>query len=103
MQSFSAQDFADTFAYDQRMVSIPATDIEGKSISDIAVLLGSCKSKSEAARLVGGGGLYWNNEPVADKAWKPLAGTDDFIGQGSIGILRTGKTNYRILRLLNSS
>ncbi|KAJ2832783.1 tyrosyl-tRNA synthetase [Coemansia furcata] len=103
MQSFSAQDFADTFAHDQRMVSIPATDIEGKSISDIAVLLGACKSKSEAARLVGGGGLYWNNEPVADKAWKPLAGTDDFIGQGSIGILRTGKTNYRILRLLNSS
>ncbi|KAJ2425964.1 tyrosyl-tRNA synthetase [Coemansia sp. RSA 2531] len=101
IQRFSAQDFADTFAHDQRMISIPAADIEGKSISDIAVLVGSCKSKAAAARLVSGGGLYWNNEPVMNKAWKPLAGTGDFIGQGTIGIVRTGKTNYRIIRLLN--
>ncbi|KAJ2747691.1 tyrosyl-tRNA synthetase [Coemansia sp. BCRC 34301] len=100
IKSFSAQDFADTFAHDQRMVSVPATNIKGKSISDIAVLLGSCKSKSEAARLVRGGGLYWNNESVTDSRWTPLVGSGDFIGQGTIGILRTGKTNYRLLRLL---
>ncbi|KAJ2337400.1 tyrosyl-tRNA synthetase [Coemansia sp. RSA 2681] len=102
VQSFSAQEFVSTFEHDQRMVSVPVANIEGKSISDIAVLLGSCKSKSEATRLVRGGGLYWNNEPVSDSKWMPLVGTDDFVGQGTIGIMRTGKTNHRILRLLLS-
>ncbi|KAJ2000798.1 tyrosyl-tRNA synthetase [Coemansia thaxteri] len=100
IKSFSAQDFAEAFALDQRMVSVPAAAVEGKSISDIAVLIGSCKSKSEAARLVNGGGLYWNNRPVADSRWVPLASRGDFVGQGTIGIMRTGKTNYRLLRLL---
>ncbi|KAJ2699092.1 tyrosyl-tRNA synthetase [Coemansia sp. IMI 209128] len=101
IKQFSEQDFVDTFAHDQRIVSVPASDIDGKTICDIAVRLGSCTSKSAAARLVSMGGLYWNNKPVADKMWKPLAGTDDFLGEGTIGILRTGKTNYRILRVIS--
>ncbi|KAJ2732941.1 tyrosyl-tRNA synthetase [Coemansia sp. BCRC 34962] len=103
IQQFSEQDFVDTFAHDQRMVSVPASDIEGKSVSDIAVLLGSCQSKSAAARLMSAGGLYWNNKPVVDKMWKPLVGTDDFLGQGTIGILRTGKTSHRILRVISNN
>ncbi|KAJ2508296.1 tyrosyl-tRNA synthetase [Coemansia sp. RSA 2049] len=107
VQRFSACDFADAFAHDKRMVSVPRSAVYGKSISDIAVLTGACRSKSEASRLVQGGGLYWNNQPVSDAKWIPAAdstsvGCSNFVGDGTIGILRTGKTNYRLLRLLDS-
>ncbi|KAJ2355994.1 tyrosyl-tRNA synthetase, partial [Coemansia sp. RSA 2618] len=85
-QQFSSQDFAAAFAHDQRMVSIARADIAGKSIADIAVLIGSCKSKSEAARLARGGGLYWNSQPVADSKWVPSTESSDFVGEGTIGI-----------------
>ncbi|KAJ2705477.1 tyrosyl-tRNA synthetase, partial [Coemansia sp. IMI 203386] len=63
---FSAQDFVDAFANDQRLVSAPRETVLEKSIADLAVLVGACKSKSEATRLARGGGLYWNNQPVSD-------------------------------------
>ncbi|KAJ1790575.1 tyrosyl-tRNA synthetase, partial [Coemansia sp. RSA 2399] len=71
VQRFSASDFANAFTHDKRMVSVSRSAICGKTISEIAVLAGACKSKSEASRLVRGGGLYWNNQPVADAKWIP--------------------------------
>lgn len=104
IQRFTAQDFIDAFAHDKRMITVTKAKIMDKTISDVAVLVGSCKSKSETARLVHNCGLYWNNEPVNDAKWIPVCSQDpqlnNFIGQGSIGIIRTGKTNYRLLRLL---
>ncbi|KAI9506087.1 tyrosine-tRNA ligase [Coemansia spiralis] len=101
MQQFSSSDFASAFASDKRMLSIPRSGVAGKTISDIAVLVGACKSKSEASRLVRGGGLYWNGHPVSDAKWIPTADAGSFVGQGTVGIIRTGKTNYRLLRLIN--
>ncbi|KAJ1724820.1 tyrosyl-tRNA synthetase [Coemansia erecta] len=100
IQKFSQQDFVDAFEGDQRMVSLARAEIEGKTIADIAVLIGSCKSKSEATRLARGGGLYWNNQPVSDSKWVPRIASADFVGQGTVGIVRTGKTNYRLVRVV---
>ncbi|KAJ2482580.1 tyrosyl-tRNA synthetase [Coemansia sp. RSA 2131] len=101
-QKFTSKDFAAAFAHDQRMVEVARSCIIGKSVADIAVLLGSCKSKSEATRLVRGGGLYWNGAVVEDSKWVPSVEKGDFVGEGTVGIVRTGKTNYRLLRLLDS-
>ncbi|KAJ2382130.1 tyrosyl-tRNA synthetase [Coemansia sp. RSA 2559] len=112
VQRFSASDFANAFAHDKRMVSVSRSVVYGKTISELAVLAGACKSKSEASRLVRSGGLYWNNQPIADAKWIPAveldstsasasAGAGSFIGNGTVGIIRTGKTNYRLLRLLD--
>ncbi|KAJ1830387.1 tyrosyl-tRNA synthetase [Coemansia sp. RSA 2711] len=102
LQQFTGHDFASAFIRDPRMVSLDRSAVVGKSIDEIAVLLDSCRSKSEAARLVRGGGLYWNNRPVTDSKWVPEAERGDFVGGGTIGILRTGKTNCRLLRLLDA-
>ncbi|KAJ1665928.1 tyrosyl-tRNA synthetase [Coemansia sp. RSA 1813] len=107
IQRFSASDFASAFAHDKRMMSVSRSAVCGKTISDIAVLAGACKSKSEASRLVRGGGLYWNNQPVSDAKWIPTtdfaaASAGNFVGDGTIGIIRIGKTNYHLLRLLDS-
>ncbi|KAJ1880632.1 tyrosyl-tRNA synthetase, partial [Kickxella alabastrina] len=71
IQKYSQDDFAEAFAHDQRMVSVSKNEVTGKSLGEIAVLVGSCKSKSEATRLARGGGLYWNNQPVDDSKWVP--------------------------------
>ncbi|KAJ1733310.1 tyrosyl-tRNA synthetase [Coemansia biformis] len=103
LRQFSSQDFCSAFAHDGRMVAVARSAVAGKNISDIAVLVGACGSKSEAARLVRSGGLYWNNAPVLDSKWVPSDSGDSFVGNGTIGVIRTGKTNYRLLRLLEST
>ncbi|KAJ2722959.1 tyrosyl-tRNA synthetase [Coemansia sp. Benny D115] len=100
ISKFSKEEFALAFENDKRMVSVQGSEVLGKTLGEIAVLVGSCKSKSEAARLARGGGLYWNNQPRSDVKWVPSVENNDFVGQGSIGILRTGKTNYRLLRIV---
>ncbi|KAJ1949349.1 tyrosyl-tRNA synthetase, partial [Linderina pennispora] len=97
IEQFSASEIADAFANDRRMVDLPRADAVGKQIAELAVLAGACSSKSQATRLARGGGLYWNNTAVADSKWVP--GSDQFIGEGTIGVLRTGKTSYFIIRL----
>ncbi|KAJ2714257.1 tyrosyl-tRNA synthetase [Coemansia spiralis] len=100
LRKFTGRDFASAFAHDSRMVSVGRAAAAAMTISDIAVVVGACKSKSEAARLVRSGGLYWNNEPVRDSKWVPGV-TGGFIGDGTVGVIRTGKTNYRLLRLVD--
>ncbi|KAJ2451126.1 tyrosyl-tRNA synthetase [Coemansia sp. RSA 2336] len=99
-RQFTRQDFVNAFLGDHRLVSVPRSQVLGKPISEIAVLLGSCKSKSEATRLARSGGLYWNSQPIADSKWTPSVEGGDFIGENTIGIVRTGKTNYRLLQIL---
>ncbi|KAJ2786210.1 tyrosyl-tRNA synthetase [Coemansia javaensis] len=101
LRRFTAQDFASAFARDARMASAARAAVAGKTIGDIAVLVGACKSKSEAARLARGGGLYWNSEPVLDAKWVPSAERGDYLGDGTVGVVRTGKTNYHLLRLVD--
>ncbi|KAJ2497698.1 tyrosyl-tRNA synthetase [Coemansia sp. RSA 1972] len=100
-QKFTSDDFDAAFAHDQRMVKVARASVIGKTVADIAVLLGSCKSKSEATRLARGRGLYWNGT-VVDSKWIPCVEKGDFVGDRTVGVVRTGKTNYRLLKLLDS-
>ncbi|KAJ1960698.1 tyrosyl-tRNA synthetase [Dipsacomyces acuminosporus] len=101
LKGFAAKDFANAFALDRRMVALPRSSVIGKQLAEIAVLAGACRSKSEATRLARGGGLYWNAEPRPDSKWAPSIEAGDFVGDGTIGVIRTGKTNYRLIRLLD--
>ncbi|KAJ1777701.1 hypothetical protein LPJ54_002220 [Coemansia sp. RSA 1824] len=72
------------------MVKVASASVVGKSVADIAVLLGSCKSKSEATRLAKGGGLYWNGSVVVDSKWVPSVEKGDFVGDGTVGVTSHG-------------
>jgi tyrosyl-tRNA synthetase len=78
----------------------PATTISRADAQalDLVSLLGStiASSKGEARRLVQGGGIYLDNERVADGAL-PLSGTRLF-SKGFL-VLRSGKKNYHLVRL----
>ncbi|PIA16569.1 Nucleotidylyl transferase [Coemansia reversa NRRL 1564] len=100
-QQFTAQDFAQAFAGDRRMVAVARTQVAGLGIDAIAVLAGACKSKAEAARLARGGGLYWNGRAVSNSKWEPCADNGDFVGGGTIGVIRTGKANHRVVRIVD--
>ncbi|KAJ1922261.1 tyrosyl-tRNA synthetase [Mycoemilia scoparia] len=96
--SYTKSELANAFANDPRLKTINNAVISGKTVTDLAVISESCKSKGEANRLIKNGGLYWNNQRVTDPKWIPSLENGDYIG-GSIGVLRTGKTNYRLLQI----
>ncbi|KAJ2084216.1 tyrosyl-tRNA synthetase [Coemansia sp. RSA 988] len=97
----TAEDFAQAFAGDRRMVAVTRAQVAELEIDALAVLTGACTSKSEAARLARGGGLYWNGRAVSDSKWKPRADNGDFVGGGTIGVIRTGKANHRMVRVVD--
>ncbi len=68
----------------------------GWPLADACVETGLAKTKSEARRLIQGGGLYVNNVAVADvnAAIRP-----DQLIAGSAIVLRSGKKNYRLVRV----
>ena len=65
----------------------------GLALVDALIKTGLCKSKSEARRLIGQGGVYVNDERIQDQNYT-LSPKD--LAQNAI-ILRTGKKNYRVL------
>ena len=69
---------------------------EGLPIVDALVEAGLAKSKGEARRLVGQGGVYVNNRRV--ESVDARLGPDDLASESMI-VLRTGKKNYALLRL----
>ena len=84
-------------AADVPSAELPATDVLGKPVIDVAVAAGFLKSKGEARRLVQGGGLSLNNIKVTDPA--ALIADSDPV-EGKILLLRQGKKNYFLLRLV---
>ena len=84
-------------AADVPSAELPATDVFGKPVIDVAVAAGFLKSKGEARRLVQGGGLSLNNIKVTDPA--ALIADSDPV-EGKILLLRQGKKNYFLLRLV---
>lgn len=66
-----------------------------KTAAEIAAAAGLCKSRGEARRLAESGGLYLNNRHVgfADVV------TADQVIDGELLILRSGKKNYRLVRV----
>jgi len=68
----------------------------GLPLLDATVESGLAKSKGEARRLVMQGGLYLNNQPCDDPL---LVLTSQHLVAGSAIVLRSGKKNYRLLRI----
>lgn len=69
---------------------------EGWSILEALAEAGACKSKSEARRLIVSGGAYLNNKKVTDIDFKLTAA--DLVSASYL-VLRTGKRNYRLVRV----
>jgi len=84
------------------MADVPAAEcrlpeVDGRAVVDLAADTGVCASKGAARRLVEGGGLYVNNRRVTDVAAR-IAASD--IIDGRIVVLRTGKKNYRLIKVV---
>jgi tyrosyl-tRNA synthetase len=92
----AADDLADIFA------DVPSSAVgrgqldQGAAIVDLLVVSGLAPSKSQARRLVEGGGIYLNNQRVAavDRAVS-LADTIE----GRLLVLRKGAREYHLLRV----
>ena len=82
---------------------VPSTEIsrgrfaEGVPVVELLAETGACKSRGEARRLINNGGAYVNNERLSD-AERVLGPAD--LASDSVLILRTGKKNYHLVRLI---
>jgi len=78
-------------------IGIPRARLDGGySLIDACVESGLAKSKSEARRLIQQGGLYVNNAPVGDV--NLTLGAGHLVAQTAV-VLRSGKRNYRLIRV----
>jgi tyrosyl-tRNA synthetase len=79
----------------------PSTDValpaDGMAVTDLLTATKLASSKSEAVRLLKGGGVYVNNARVGDEKARLSAG--DAIG-GQLFILRKGRKDQHIVRLV---
>lgn len=74
-------------------------DGQGLPLADLLVAAGLVLSKGEARRSIQGGGIYLNNRRVTDE--RKVLTTADSIG-GDLVVLRKGRKEYRLARLLGS-
>lgn len=87
----------EAIASDIPSATLPITDVLNQNLIDVIVASGFLKSKGEVRRLIQGGGLSINNIKVTDinAIIKP---TDPV--EGKVILLRQGKKNYFLLRLV---
>jgi len=97
ISGLSVQEILDVFA------DVPSTEIEkakidsdGFTIGDALILSRLVVSKSEAKRLVQGGGVWLNNRRIEDS--RQVVQFSDFIDQ-KILVLRRGAKHYSIMKL----
>ncbi len=69
---------------------------EGMALAELLVFCGLARSKSDARRLIEGGGVYVNNRRVND-VWRTLSLTESIDGQ--FFVLRKGVKQYHLVRL----
>ncbi len=85
---------------------IPSTIIsrkllhDGLQLADIMVKTQMTKTKSEARRLIAGGGVYCNNKRITDV--NRVMTLDDLASE-TIMILRSGKKHYTLARFIDRS
>jgi tyrosyl-tRNA synthetase len=96
MDGLNAEDLMKIFA------DVPSCEMgrdvaRSATVVDIAAASGLCKSKSDARRLVSEGGCYVNNVRIADIAAR--IGESMLIG-GRVLVLRGGKKNYRLVKVV---
>jgi tyrosyl-tRNA synthetase len=96
MSGLSDADLLDIFA-DVPSFSVPDSAIaQGLRVTDAMVQAGAAKSKSEAARLISGGGVYLNNQRVAAAE---VAITRQTLASETVFVLRVGKKSYYLGRV----
>jgi tyrosyl-tRNA synthetase len=95
MDGMPAEDLLGIFA-EAPSSELASGDVVGKTAIDVAVAAGLCKSKGDARRLIQNGGMNINNVRVADIA--AVVSADDII-DGKLHVLRSGKKNYRLVRV----
>lgn len=75
---------------------LPREGVIGKPVVEVAATAGLFASKGEARRLVQQGGLYLNNQRVADVG--RAVGDGDLI-EGRLLVLRAGRKNYHLVKI----
>ena len=85
---------------EQALVGVPSATVarsaEGWLIVDLLATSGVTKSKSEATRLIRGGGLYINDQRVTDE--KARLTVEQAI-EGRLFVIRKGKRDYFLVRI----
>ena len=76
---------------------LPHDAVVGKPVLDVAAAAKLFASKGEARRLVQQGGLYLNNQRVADI--NAIVAAGDLI-EGRVAVLRAGKKNFCLVKIL---
>jgi len=95
LDNLSASALEEIFA-DVPSTELERTKFEGISLIDLLSNCGISKSKGDARRLLEGGGIYLNNEKVADIT-VPL--TNNNLIDGAILVIRSGKRNYHLVKI----
>ncbi|KAI8056691.1 hypothetical protein BDF22DRAFT_725121 [Syncephalis plumigaleata] len=94
LHDISAIELINAFEHDPRFVSLPLASITDTSIGQLAHKVNACSSRSAANKLIQSGGLYLNNRKISDIKYK-VTNTD--LLDDRVCVLRTGKSNYRII------
>lgn len=97
IEGLGAAEIRDIFAAaPSTSIAKASFDGEGINIADLLVTAGAAKSKGEGRRLIDGGGIYLNNQRVADSA-KQVAISESIEGQYLV--LRKGKREYFLVQI----
>ncbi len=96
MDGMKAEDLIKVFS------NVPSRELPLASVSnigflDVALASGLCKSKGDARRLVTEGGFYVNNIRITDVAGKI---TGDMLIDGRVLVMRAGKKNYCLVKVI---
>ena len=99
LEGLSADEIEDVFS-DVPSSDMSRSDLSGNGLSmiDVVTNSGLTKSRSESRRAIEGGGLYLNNVRVTDIERKIEI---DDAAEGRFFVLRKGKKNYHLIRLLS--
>jgi len=96
MDGMKADDLIKVFA-NVPSKELPLASVSNVGFLDVALAAGLCKSKGEARRLVSEGGFYANNIRISDVAGKV---TGDLLIDGRVLVLRAGKKNYCLVKVV---
>lgn len=95
LEGLSAADL-ENIAADVPSASLELASVVNGSVMDVVTACGFVKSKSEARRLIQGGGLSINNLKVTDVT---AVVTESMLIENKVLLLRQGKKNYFLLRI----
>jgi tyrosyl-tRNA synthetase len=94
VQGFAASEILDILGEVPSSAAPPALADGGVLLSDLVMQAGFASSRSEARRLIDGGGVYVNDQPlVADQRL-----TREHAIDGAVIVLRKGKRGYHVIR-----